>query len=88
MCYFLELKQKVIDQLNKINPTIQQRIIKKLQWLEDNFENIIPLPLTANLSGFYKIRIGDYRVIYTFQVNNKIITVHEIDHRKDIYEGG
>ncbi|MGI0483525.1 type II toxin-antitoxin system RelE family toxin [Geminocystis sp. CENA526] len=88
MCYALELKQKAIEQLNKINPTIQQRIIKKIQWLEDNFENIIPLPLTANLSGFYKIRIGDYRVIYTFQVSNKIITIHEIGHRKDIYEGG
>jgi mRNA interferase RelE/StbE len=88
MCYVLELKQKAIEQLNKINPTIQQRIIKKLQWLEDNFENIIPLTLTANLSGFYKMRIGDYRVIYTFQGSNKIITIHEIGHRKDIYEGG
>ncbi|NCO73723.1 MAG: type II toxin-antitoxin system RelE/ParE family toxin [Cyanobacteria bacterium] len=87
MCYSLELKQKAIDQLTKINPSIQQRIIKKLQWFEENFEKTIPLPLTGNLSGFYKIRIGDYRVIYTFEISNKIITIHEIGHRKDIYEG-
>jgi len=87
MCYSLELKQKAIDQLTKINPSIQQRIIKKLQWFEENFEKTIPLPLTGNLSGFYKIRRGDYRVIYTFEISNKIITIHEIGHRKDIYEG-
>lgn len=85
MSYSVELKDQAIKQLEKITSTIQSRIIKKLLWLADNFDNIIPESLTANLSDFYKLRIGDYRVIYTFNADNQIITIHEIGHRRDIY---
>lgn len=85
MSYSVELKDQAIKQLEKFTSTIQSRIIKKLLWLADNFDNIIPESLTANLSDFYKLRIGDYRVIYTFNADNQIITIHEIGHRRDIY---
>jgi len=84
--FFFGIKAKSHRSTNKNKSKYSTKNNKKLQWLEENFEKIIPLPLTGNLSGFYKIRIGDYRVIYTFQISNKIITIHEIGHRKDIYE--
>lgn len=86
MSYSVELKEQAIKQLEKITPNIQSRMVKKLRWLEKNIDNIKLLPLTANLSGFYKLRIGDYRVIYTINYDQQIITVHEIGHRRDIYD--
>ncbi len=74
------MHQLVIDryaqkQLGKIPPPHFNRIIKAINELATN-----PRPLG------YRIRIGDYRVIYN--IEDKILTVFVIDigHRKDIYD--
>ncbi|MDI6803018.1 MAG: type II toxin-antitoxin system RelE/ParE family toxin [Bacteroidota bacterium] len=33
----------------------------------------------------YRIRIGDYRVIYQVNVHDKIIFIYHVRHRKDVY---
>ena len=63
-----------------------ERILNKLSWLSENFDNIIALPFKGALSGTYKLRIGDWRVIYSFDVNKHVITVHLVGHRRDIYK--
>ncbi len=40
-------------------------------------------PLRWSLKGFRKLRIGDYRVIYTLQKNR--ITILKIGRRKEVY---
>ncbi|WP_313950120.1 type II toxin-antitoxin system RelE/ParE family toxin [Nostoc sp. FACHB-110] len=44
-----------------------------------------PQPLTADLSSFFKLRVGDYRVIYEFNSERRIIFIYRVGHRKDIY---
>jgi mRNA interferase RelE/StbE len=34
----------------------------------------------------FKLRVGDYRVIYSVDFEKKIITVHLIGHRSEIYK--
>ena len=41
--------------------------------------------LQGNLSGLWRYRVGDYRIITQIKDNELIILVIEIDHRKDIY---
>ena len=52
-------------------------------WLGENFDEIKPQALSANLSGLLKLRIGDYRIIYSF--DQEFITIHQIGHRREIY---
>ncbi|MFB2835159.1 type II toxin-antitoxin system RelE family toxin [Floridanema evergladense] len=33
----------------------------------------------------FKLRVGDYRVVYTFSTESRIITIHRIGHRSEIY---
>jgi len=33
------------------------QIFKKIEWLRENFEQIKPIPLTANLAGLYKLSL-------------------------------
>ncbi len=66
MSYQLKIKAEALTDLKKITPNLQSIILKKLHWLANNFEHIPPLPLTANLKRFFKLRIEDYRAIYTF----------------------
>jgi len=44
------------------------------------------LPLRRTLKGYMKLRVGNYRIIYT--INRKIVTVCvvKIGHRKDVYQ--
>jgi mRNA interferase RelE/StbE len=44
------------------------------------------LPLRRNLKGLMKLRVGDYRIIYS--ISKEIITVEviKIGHRRDVYE--
>ena len=40
-------------------------------------------PLRATLKGYWKLRVGDYRIVYAFQGSELII--YAVRHRKEIY---
>ncbi len=42
--------------------------------------------LIEELSGYYSLRFRRYRVIYRIDETKKIIEVHYVGHRRDIYE--
>jgi len=45
----------------------------------------MPQQLTGNLAGYYKLRVGDYRVIYDFISEEKVLIIYKIGHRSEIY---
>lgn len=85
MNYKVEFKTEAIAGIEVLTSTIQERILRKIRWLSENFDNLEPQALSADLSGLFKLRIGDYRVIYSFDREAKLITIHKIGHRRDIY---
>jgi len=86
MSYLVEYDPQAVIDLEQLPKTIQKRVVSKIQWLADNFAQIQPLPLSANLAGFYKLRVGDYRIIYEVDRIIRVITIDRIGHRRDIYE--
>jgi mRNA interferase RelE/StbE len=86
MSYVIEYEPEAFADLEKLTQATSNRIVKKINWLGENFEQINPQPLTADLSGFFKLRIGDYRVIYEFDRQEKIIFIDRIRHRREVYD--
>jgi len=43
-------------------------------------------PLRRNLRGLMKLRVGDYRVIYSIQRETVTVYVIKIGHRKEVYD--
>lgn len=86
MNYSVKYEPEAVNDLDRLTQTTRVRILKKIEWLKNNFDQISPLSLTGNFSGFYKLRIGDYRVIYEFDQENHIIYINRIGHRREIYE--
>jgi len=81
---FSELSRK---QLMKLNPYIRTMIIK---WVEKNLEGcenprVHGKGLTANRSGQWRYRVGDFRLICEIQDNRLIILVLTIGDRKSVY---
>ena len=74
--YEVEFAPEAEADLAHLSKTIAQRILKKLRWLAENFETITPEPLTGQWKGLYKLRVGDYRALYTFTETEQVIIVH------------
>ena len=85
--YEVEFTLEAEDDLARLNKRTAQRIFKKIRWLAVNFEELSPEPLTGNFRGLYKLRAGDYRVLYTFsRGKRKMIIIHLIGHRREVYK--
>ncbi|ACB51309.1 hypothetical protein cce_1959 [Crocosphaera subtropica ATCC 51142] len=85
MSYSVEFTLDATAEIEALTPTIQERILRKVRWLLDNFEQVNHQALSANLSGLFKLRVGDYRVIYSFVITEKRIIIHKVGHRSSIY---
>ena len=83
--YTVEFTETAEDDLASLERTLAQRALGKIRWLAENFESLTPEPLTAQWSGMYKLRVGDYRVLYTFDDSFTSITLHFIRHRREVY---
>jgi mRNA interferase RelE/StbE len=75
-----------VRELERLDKPVARRIVERINWLATNLEDLKPDPLTGNLEGFYKLRVGHYRVIYELLSGKKIIVIHQIGHRREIYK--
>lgn len=74
------------EDLDKLDKEIKERVLDKIKWLRDNFNQIILLPLSEEWRGFFKLRVGDWRVIYDVDNLKREITIHRVDKRDKIYK--
>jgi mRNA interferase RelE/StbE len=82
----VELLPPAVHELHLLDKPVAQRIIHKLRWLAENFESVVPETLAGPFLGLFKLRVGDYRVIYETDREKGLITVHLIGHGKEIYQ--
>ena len=73
-------------QLKKLDPPTAKRIVEQIMWLAQHFDKIKPEALKGNMAGLFKYREGDYRIIYEPLHKEKVIVIHEIGHRSEIYK--
>ncbi|MCC6299197.1 MAG: type II toxin-antitoxin system RelE/ParE family toxin [Anaerolineales bacterium] len=84
--YTVKFTQEASKQLAELNKTDAQQVLKKLRWLTENFEQATHQQLTGALKGIFKLRVGDYRALYTFDSKEEVITVHMVKHRREVYK--
>lgn len=84
--YKVEFTPQAEDDLLHIDKTIAQRIAGKIDWLSKNMEYIIAEPLSGKFRGKYKLRVGDWRIIYSYNSSERVITIYAIEHRSKVYK--
>jgi mRNA interferase RelE/StbE len=82
MSYRVEFKPEAVDDLRHLDKATAQRIFRRLKWFSENFDALTPEPLTAELKGLCKLRVGSYRVIYEAKTREHLLIIHFIGHRK------
>lgn len=83
--YDIRLLESAVRDLAQLDRAVARRILNRLEWFSAHLAELKPEPLTGDLMGFYKLRVGDYRVIYTLLESEYLLVVHAIGHRREIY---
>ena len=80
----LTFDKRVLKDLAHLANEIQNRILERLESLtQDPFAHG-----TIKLKGetAYRVRVGDYRIVFDIDTENRIVTVLAVDHRSNIYK--
>jgi mRNA interferase RelE/StbE len=87
MIYRLETTQKFDKQLKKLDKLSQKQIVEYLLKNIEGTENprTFGKGLVGNRKGFWRYRVGDYRIICAIQDAECIVLALETAHRRDIY---
>jgi mRNA interferase RelE/StbE len=81
MRYQLEFKPKAVKDLQTIPRKMQQRVLDKIELLQENLQGDIKK--LTNFTPEYRLRVGDYRVL--FEIEQQTIIIYRIRHRKKSY---
>jgi len=76
----------VAKDLRGLDKSTRQRILDKIQWLLEHAEEMQHKPLAEQWAGMYRLRVGDYRVIYGIDWENKRVIIYAVGHRRQIYK--
>lgn len=83
--YRIRILEGAARELARLDKPIGHRIAQRINWLATNLDDIKPEPFTGDLAGLYKLRVGDYRIIYEILYDERVIVIHEIGHRREVY---
>jgi len=84
MAFRIEWKKSTKKDLRKLPPAMVGRIIDAVGELADD-----PFPhgveKLAGSNHAYRIRVGDYRVVFEFIAESELVEIQRVRHRKDVY---
>ena len=81
---FLPSAAKELKKLDKTNASRILRYLREVAQLDD--PTVRGKALTGNLAGYWRYRIGDYRVISQIENAELTILVVRVNHRRQIYD--
>ena len=81
----IEYKASVEKDLQKLDRTIALRTLRKIENALTN-ESYQPSALSGEFAGLFRLRVGDYRVIYARTDAGYLVL--RIGHRREVYRRG
>ncbi|EJG15811.1 MULTISPECIES: type II toxin-antitoxin system RelE family toxin [Actinomycetaceae] len=86
MAWKAKLSPRALKQLSKLDKPAAARIIAYLrETANGNDPRARGKALTGNLAGFWRYRVGDYRIIVSIEDDELLILAINIDHRSRVY---
>lgn len=82
MQYRIEIDKRAVKFIAKQPKPQRERLLKAIYKLPESGD----IKQMQGYAGYYRLRVGDYRVIYTADNNVLLIRVIEIGNRGDIYK--
>lgn len=84
--YYVDFSPEAETSLSRLDKQMAQRVLDRIRWLSLHVEDVNHKALTGRLRGAYKLRVGDYRVVYELKHKDTILTIRFIGRRSEVYE--
>jgi mRNA interferase RelE/StbE len=82
--YQINFQSSVDKDLRKLSSENCDRLLTGIEELANE-----PMPVQAiklkGTEGLYRVRVGDYRIIYEVDASAKSILIHYVRHRREVY---
>lgn len=85
MTYAITVARRAARQLRNLDPQARRRVQAAIELLADEPRPTGAVKLVGG-DGEWRVRTGDYRVIYEINDGELLILVVAVGHRRDIYE--
>ncbi len=84
MNYTVRLSPRVQKTLDRLPGDLRSRLMRKLEALEEN-PRPVGVEKLAGVEDLYRVRVGDWRVVYAIRDRELIVIVVRIGNRRDVY---
>lgn len=85
MTYEVALTPAAARQLRKFEPQVRRRVQAAIELLAED-----PRPPTSTRlvggAGEWRVRTGDYRIVYEIEENRLLVLILNVGHRREIYQ--
>jgi len=78
------VRRSAAKQLSKLPFNIHGKVILAFRTLQSY--PTMGSKLKGSLSDLYKFRVGDYRIIYSFDSKQSLVVILKIEHRQGVYK--
>jgi mRNA interferase RelE/StbE len=86
--YQIEFTKSAEKEFGRLPANVQSRAVEALQWLSQNpYSELLKIKKLKGAEDLYRIRLGDYRIVYEIRNERLIILVIKIGHRSTVYRG-
>ena len=86
MSWRFEIAATAECSFERLDPDVARRAYERLEWFVDNFEELTHHPLTGEVKGSFKLRVGDWRIVYEIHSFKQTIYVTGVEHRSKAYK--
>jgi len=86
MSYQLTLAPAAARQLRKLDPQVRRRLQAAIELLATEPRPPSSTQLVGG-AGEWRVRTGDYRIVYEIHAQRLLVLVLSIGHRREIYRG-
>ena len=83
MPYRVLIKRSAEKELDALPASVRERIAVRLLTLEENPRSSGVKKLQGEES--YRLRVGDYRVLFTINDRQRVVTIYAVGHRREVY---
>ena len=85
MSYSITIKKSAVKEMELLPKKILQSINTSIYLLAENPRPPGCKKLKGAKGNFWRIRVGDYRVLYSIEDEIRIVDIYKVGHRRDIY---
>ena len=87
MSYAIQITPSAERAMNRLPKADRARVDRRIADLANNPRSHGAVPLRGGGHGFWRIRLGDWRVVYKIHDDVLVVLVINVAHRREVYRG-